>query len=145
MIKVPARQPVKSNLFHCLLKRPDWLSGQTSPLYNWAQRAPSAEVKRPRRESDHSPPSCGEVKNDHHFPIPLHGVQRENFTLLQHRGKTPNTVNYSPISGGLRSVYLCLHYTTALIQACRSAGDVSHRTLASAGSSHDSSRVQGLR
>ena len=62
--RVSARQLVTGNRFHCFPKRPDLRSGPPSPLYNWVPRVPSAEVKRPRREADHPPPSCTEVKNE---------------------------------------------------------------------------------
>jgi hypothetical protein len=37
--------------------------GPTQPPIQWVVGAPSLEIKQPRREADHSPPSNAEVKN----------------------------------------------------------------------------------
>jgi hypothetical protein len=48
------------------------------PLIQWVPGALSQRVKRPKRETDHSPPSSAEVKNAWNYtstlPIRLHGV-----------------------------------------------------------------------
>jgi hypothetical protein len=50
----------------------------TRPPIQWVQRSLSLEIKRPERETDHSPPSSAEVKEFVelylHSPICLHGV-----------------------------------------------------------------------
>jgi hypothetical protein len=52
--------------------------GPTQPPTQWVPGALSLGVKRPRRETDHSHPSCAEVKNAWCYtstpPIRLHGV-----------------------------------------------------------------------
>jgi hypothetical protein len=52
--------------------------GPTQPPIQWLPGALSLEVKRPGRETDHSPPSSAEVKECvelyFHSPIRLHGV-----------------------------------------------------------------------
>jgi hypothetical protein len=52
--------------------------GPTQPPIPWVLGALSLEVKRPRREADHSPPSSAEVRECMelylHSPIHLHGV-----------------------------------------------------------------------
>jgi hypothetical protein len=51
--------------------------GPTQPSIQWIPKAASSEVKRPVRESDHSPPSSAEVKNGGAIPplpIRLRGV-----------------------------------------------------------------------
>jgi hypothetical protein len=52
--------------------------GPTQPPIQWVPGALSLGVKRPGRETDHSPPSSAEVKECQelylHSPIRLHGV-----------------------------------------------------------------------
>jgi hypothetical protein len=52
--------------------------GPTPLPIQWVLRALSLWVKQPARETDHSPPSCAEVKNAWSYasttPICLHGV-----------------------------------------------------------------------
>jgi hypothetical protein len=52
--------------------------GPNQPPIQWVPGAISLGVRRPRRESDHSPPSSAEVKNAWKYtsalPIRLHGV-----------------------------------------------------------------------
>jgi hypothetical protein len=54
------------------------LLGPTQPPIQWVPAALSFRVKRPGRETDHSPPSSGEVEECVelylHSPIRLHGV-----------------------------------------------------------------------
>jgi hypothetical protein len=67
--------------------------GPTQLPIQWVARALSLEVKQPRREADHSPPSSAEVKEwvelYLHSPIRLHGLMLSSaqgqlyFTLLQ--------------------------------------------------------------
>ena len=150
MIRVPAEQPGCGNRFCASPKRPDWFYGPPSPLYNWVTKgsfrgskaaAPWSWPLTPilRRGSEW-------VEPYHHFPIPLHGVQREHFTILQPRGETKNTVNYSPISVDcLRHTFISvdrpdnrawalqLYRIESLHPLGHSATAVSHRKLASAG------------
>jgi hypothetical protein len=44
------------------LQSPHLLCGPTEPLIRWVPRAISPELKRPRREADHSPPFNTQVK-----------------------------------------------------------------------------------
>jgi hypothetical protein len=52
--------------------------GPTQPPIQWVLEALSLGVKRPGRETDHSPPSTAEVKNAWSYtstpPVRLHGV-----------------------------------------------------------------------
>jgi hypothetical protein len=52
--------------------------GPTHPPIQWVPEALFLGVKRPGRETDHSPPSSAEIKEwvelYLHFPIRLHGV-----------------------------------------------------------------------
>jgi hypothetical protein len=52
--------------------------GPTQPPVKWIPGTLSVGVKRPGRETDHSPPSSAEVKNSWSYiansPIRLHGV-----------------------------------------------------------------------
>jgi hypothetical protein len=52
--------------------------GPTQPPIQWVPGALSLEIKRPGRETDHSPPSGAKVKECVelylHSPIRLHGV-----------------------------------------------------------------------
>jgi hypothetical protein len=55
--------PGRGNVFlYSIAFRPNL--GPTLPLIQWVPRALSPGVKRPRRETDHSPASSAEVKND---------------------------------------------------------------------------------
>jgi len=60
----------------------------TQPPSQWAGQAPSPGLKRPRRESDHSPPTSAEV------PIWLNSAHRNNSTFLSSWSLSSRT--YSP-------------------------------------------------
>jgi hypothetical protein len=72
--------------------RPDGLWGLSSLLFSGHPR-PFPGVKRSRRYVDHPPPPKAEVKNEWSYtstpPIHLHGVDRNNFTLIPF-SYTPN-------------------------------------------------------
>ena len=69
-------------------------SGDHLTLHSISTGVLAPGVKQSRREIDHSPPSCAEVKNEwcYNFPAPLcfHDVDSENFIFylnLQGTGK----------------------------------------------------------
>lgn len=63
-----------------------WYQGQTSMLFN-GRRGSVLGVEQPKREVNHSHPSCTEVKNECSYTprtpslISLHDLRRENFTF----------------------------------------------------------------
>jgi hypothetical protein len=63
-------------LFATSVSRP--APGPNQPPIPWVPGAPSLGVKRWRRESNHSPPTGAEIKNEWSYtstpPIGLHGV-----------------------------------------------------------------------
>jgi hypothetical protein len=73
--------PHSGKKFFSSPKRPDWLWGPPSLLFN-GYRGSLSGVKRPGREVNDSPPCSAEIKNEWSYtsipPTCLHGLDRKN-------------------------------------------------------------------
>ena len=64
-VRIPARQK-----YHFFTKSPERALGLTRPRIQWVSRVLSSEIKRPGRETDHTPSST-DVKNKRsHISVP---------------------------------------------------------------------------
>jgi hypothetical protein len=63
----------------------DFSLGLTQPPIQWVPGALSPGVKRPGRESDHSPATNAKVKNGGAIPPLLHMFSWRHFQLIKHR------------------------------------------------------------
>jgi hypothetical protein len=77
---VGVRVPVGSRIFSSP-RRPDPALGFTQPPIQWVRRALSSGVKRPGRESDHSPPTSAQLVK-----------HRDNFICIKSKIRTTTEV-----------------------------------------------------